>query len=755
MADPRITPTNPNLRRGMSSSGQSGQPAASRSSNPGQTAQTVGQMSSYGVARSGIGQIRHGDIVRGEISDLRNNEITITLENNTVLRGQIADSSSLSIGQTAAFRLSATGPSSLLMEVIPNSYTETELTMINKALEEAGLPSTERNQSAVKALMDNLMPINKQSIQQLMQQAYDLGTEDMESLCLMNRQRIPVTADSAAQFSAYRHATHQLLGRVQTFATQLPQLLGALSENGPSDAVASFGQKLLSIALSTPSAEYTPLTESAPSANQTQLPSLPISQLSLADQDSLRAILARTPLTEQQLNSLQDGTMSQREALPLIQNAISSDTAVLPQDCPKQEALAKSEELLQALQPQNTAQAEQADEQLLTLQNTLQLDTEEQNAQTSSAQETMPSDASELQAQDNPSLSDADDTNPAARENNSAFTLAGRLFHNLSDAAKNSIQNINQNINQMLTAPQEGSSSVTHTPAVIDSLLNNVTESGREHGALFTFLSAPERTTLTAALEELPISSALKENILSGEATAKEVFQAIHNAIPQSDSNAVQQLFQSEVFQKLFTQTMMENLTVTPKQLAKNGEMDSFYEGMSSQMDSFEKLINATLSGNDSQQLSQQAHDTKSNIDFMKALNDAFGYMQLPLKLRNQNAHGDLYVYTKKEKLKQNTEQISLLLHLEMEHLGNIDVRLEKDYQNIKANFKLDNEDALELVSRNTHMLQDSLQEKGYTCQIQVQPLEKPETPVQDFLNKKVTTAATREMKRYSFDIRA
>lgn len=740
MADPRITPANPNLRRGMSSSGQPGQSAASRSNNPGQTAQTVGQMSNYGVARNGIHQIRQGDIVRGEISDLRNNEITITLENNTVIRGQIADSSNLSIGQTAAFRLSALAPSSLLMEVIPNSYTETELTMINKALEEAGLPSTERNQSAVKALMDNLMPINKQSIQQLMQQAYDLGTEDMESLCLMNRQRIPVTADSAAQFSAYRHATHQLLGRIQTFATQLPQLLGALSENGPSDAVASFGQKLLSIALSTTSPE------------QAQQPLAPtISQLSLADQDALRAILARTPLTQEQLSSLQDGTMSQKEALTLIQKAISSNTAVLPQDCPNQEALAKSDEILQALQPQSTASAETADEQLLTLQNTLLQDAEEGNAQSSSAQEATPPNASELQLQEQQSLSDADNTTPAAREGNSAFTLAGKLFHNLSDAAKSSIQNINQ----MLASSQEGSSSVTHTPAVIDSLLNNVTENGREHCTLFTFLSAPERLTLTAALEELPVSSALKKEILSGNATATEVFQSIRDAIPQSDSSAVQQLFQSEVFQKLFTQTMMENLTVTPRQLAKNGEMDSFYEGMSSQMDSFEKLINSTLSGNDSQQLSQQAHDTKSNIDFMKALNDAFGYMQLPLKLRNQNAHGDLYVYTKKEKIKQNAEQISLLLHLEMEHLGNIDVRLEKDYQNIKANFKLDNEDALQLISRNTHMLQDSLQEKGYTCQIQVQPLEKPETPVQDFLNKKVTTAATREMKRYSFDIRA
>ena len=148
----------------------SSQQAAARN-NPGQINRSVGQMSSYGVARSGMNQIHQGDVIRGEISDLRNNEITITLENNTLIKGQIADSSSLSIGQTAAFRLSSISPSGILLDAIPNSYTETELTLINKALEEASLPATQRNQSAVKALMDNLMPINKQSIQQLMQQA--------------------------------------------------------------------------------------------------------------------------------------------------------------------------------------------------------------------------------------------------------------------------------------------------------------------------------------------------------------------------------------------------------------------------------------------------------------------------------------------------------------------------------------------------------------------------------------------------------
>ena len=98
MADPIITSTNTgNRRNNMTMNSQQ----ATVRNNPGQINRSVGQMSSYGVARSGMNQIRQGDVIRGEISDLRNNEITITLENNTLIKGQIADSSSLSIGQTA------------------------------------------------------------------------------------------------------------------------------------------------------------------------------------------------------------------------------------------------------------------------------------------------------------------------------------------------------------------------------------------------------------------------------------------------------------------------------------------------------------------------------------------------------------------------------------------------------------------------------------------------------------------------------
>lgn len=738
MADPIITSTNTgNRRNNMTMNSQQ----ATVRNNPGQINRSVGQMSSYGVARSGMNQIRQGDVIRGEISDLRNNEITITLENNTLIKGQIADSSSLSIGQTAAFRLSSISPSGILLDAIPNSYTETELTLINKALEEASLPATQRNQSAVKALMDNLMPINKQSIQQLMQQAYDLGTDDMETLCLMNRKQYPVTADSVAQFGAYRNGAHSLLSRAETFATQIPQLLETLSENGPSNIVAMFGEKLLAIAL-------------PENVSSSDIPT--IADLSVQEFTALKELLSETPMTEEQLQQFQTGTMSQKDAALLIQKAITDNTITLPENCPDAELQAKSQEILQLLQPQTDAAGNTSNGSAtlgtLASEAGASADNVVNPDDSAAADAGLDTDTADISGKDAEALlSGAAGETEHAEANASVRSFAGRFFHNLSDAAKTSFQNINE----MLAAPHESSASVTHTPAVIDTLLNNITSYGREQDQLFTIFNPQERTELARHLQNMSVDRETISQVLSGDATAEEILTIIKDAISHSDSAAVQKLFQTEAFQKLFHNVLMENFTITPHKLAKNGEMDSFYDSMEQKMNSFETLINSTLSGDDSGHLSGQAHDMQSNIDFMKSLNEAFAYMQLPLKLQNQNAHGDLYVYTNKDKLKQNPQKLSLMLHLEMDHLGTVNVRLEKDYQNIRADFHLDQEASLHLIERNTHLLQDSLAEKGYTCQIQVQPLTQNETPVQDYLNAKVTPSASHEMKRFSFDIRA
>ena len=125
------------------------------------------------------------------------------------------------------------------------------------------------------------------------------------------------------------------------------------------------------------------------------------------------------------------------------------------------------------------------------------------------------------------------------------------------------------------------------------------------------------------------------------------------------------------------------------------------------------------------------------------------------MKLPSQDAHSDLYVYSQKERLRQNPEKASILLHLDMEHLGTIDIRLERNHSDISAQFSLNDKESVNLFHVNEHMLKEALSLQGFNCLMNFQEKEQPSPTVDDFINTKVNTHATTDMKRFSFDIRA
>lgn len=137
MDNPKINPLN--TRAAGAGTPQARQQAAGRQSASSVQANTSARAAKdFGVIRSPE-RLYEGDIIRGEVSDLSNNDITITLEDNTILRAKITGNPVISIGQTAAFKLGGVSGGNILLEAIKNSFTETELTIINKALDEAGL----------------------------------------------------------------------------------------------------------------------------------------------------------------------------------------------------------------------------------------------------------------------------------------------------------------------------------------------------------------------------------------------------------------------------------------------------------------------------------------------------------------------------------------------------------------------------------------------------------------------------------------
>ena len=701
----------------------------------GQVSRTVGAGgSNYGVARSPAA-IRVGDVLKGEITDLRNNEISITLEDNTVVRAKISDSSSYAIGQTGAFRLTEIAGNTLYLENIAKSLTETELTLINKALDEAMLPATERNQEAVKALMDNLLPINRASIQNLMQQAYDCRTDDMNTLAVMNRLMMTIDAETVEQFSNYRNDNYQLLGQLTNFAKDIPALLTTLADNGPADAVANFGRELLAVTLGS-------------SGNEQAFPAT-IGVLAEEVQQEIIHMLSGTALTEEIQQQLEGRTLSLQDAMTLLRDAAMEGTLKLPEGSTPADVADLLNQINQALEPAS------GEQNLLTedfVKNTI---TFQEGQADGEAVEDAAGDAAKngdnavQNAKEEGAASESGTEEPI--KGLGRFAQAGKFLQNLSENARSSITDT---INSLRQPPSHGQQTVQAENPALNALTDTYSRIARADDYLNSYLSPTERQELLKQMEHFPVSRSLLHRVASGEATTREVLTAIYNTSSLSDSEMVQELFRSPAFAKLFTRQLQSGWTITPEQFSE-GKLSEFYTKMANQLDQFRGLIGSSLSGSDSEQMGQSARDMESNIAFMKTLSDAFSFFQLPIKLPSQDAHGDLYVYTQKERLRSHPEKASVLLHLDLEHLGQIDIRIDKNRMDIATDFSLNDQESVNLFKVNAEMLKSALSEQGYSCQMQFKQKEQPSPGVDDFINTKVNTHATAEMKRFSFDIRA
>ena len=86
-------------------------------------------------------------------------------------------------------------------------------------------------------------------------------------------------------------------------------------------------------------------------------------------------------------------------------------------------------------------------------------------------------------------------------------------------------------------------------------------------------------------------------------------------------------------------------------------------------------------------------------MSFMEQLNHQMIYAQMPLRLSNQNANSELYVYADKRKLMQKKDGVSVMLHLDMDHLGQTDVKIDLKGSHVNARFYFNDEESVNLVS--------------------------------------------------------
>ncbi len=174
-----------------------------------------------------------GEVVKGEVTDLRSNEVTIRLEDGKTLHAKLNTAMELSIGQKAEFFVQETNDILITLKLLSDGDTSFTESAIDKALEASGLPKSQHGADIVRSLLNAGLPANKEMIQKMMQ--YSAANKDVElsTLTALLKHNLPVTKENATQLQAYRNFEHRLLGQAST-------LTSALSEGFSYGEVSSF-----------------------------------------------------------------------------------------------------------------------------------------------------------------------------------------------------------------------------------------------------------------------------------------------------------------------------------------------------------------------------------------------------------------------------------------------------------------------------------------------------------------------------------
>lgn len=286
---------------------------------------------------------------------------------------------------------------------------------------------------------------------------------------------------------------------------------------------------------------------------------------------------------------------------------------------------------------------------------------------------------------------------------------------------------------------------------------------GNEDTALNRLLEPQDRLEFAKTLHEFGVSNEAVDSILNGEAAPREVMSYIQSALELSsqglgDSEGLHKLLNSKGFSNLFKDTMNREWTIGIGDEFNKENVKNLYEKISQ---SSEKLVNILANaGKADSQASVIANNLQQNLNFMNDINQMFQYIQVPLKMTNEDAHADLFVYTNKKKLSEKDGEVSALLHLEMQTLGLMDIHVSmKDRDHVNTHFYLEDDAMLDFVSEHLGELDSRLSERGYNNKSVATIREKNNATENEVSNKAVATMLGLDKHRlaakYSFDMRA
>lgn len=653
---------------------------------------------------SSIKSLTKGNVFEGTVNSVKNGKVTLALSNGTQISARLDGKISLTVGQSMFFQVKSNEGSQIAIRPYMADGSGVNLTLM-QALSAAGLPAESNYLAMVNKMMEEQMPIDRVSLQQMSRLVNTNSGIDVQTIVQMHKLGIPITMENAIQFENYLGDKQAITDAFDELINTLPEAMqgSELSEEG----LREMNSQVLAI-----------VTEGLTSGEN-----------AAGTADNLLLLAAEQTAAE--------------EAGQLAGTEPESGTA----DAAKQlEGTAGQPVQAEGQQVETAGQSVQAEGQQAGQSVQAEGQQPGQPVQAEGQQAGQPVQAEGQQPEQPVQMSGQPDT---ASAEGAAAAEQGKLAANTQQPGQAA-----QGQPADAAAPPDGGARQTADTARME---------GVEITIEAETAPAPKEHTLGAVLDSAQLAN-LNEQLgrLVGQQSVgylptKEVAallddqqQLLKSGVPIA-RDGLQRLLASEPFKNLVKDALEQQWTVKPEKLSGSDQINKLYEKQNSQMNRMADVLKAT--GQESASFARMVSDIRGNVDFMNQINQAYSYVQIPLKMSGQNASGELYVYTNKKALADGGKDLTAFLHLDMENLGSTDVSVRMRGREVSTNFYLENDAAYDLLERHLPILEERLRNKGYNCKISVKNEAKHVNFVEDFLKKDQPSAG--QLHRYSFDMRA
>ena len=275
-------------------------------------------------------------------------------------------------------------------------------------------------------------------------------------------------------------------------------------------------------------------------------------------------------------------------------------------------------------------------------------------------------------------------------------------------------------------------------------------------------MTEEQLTDLTKQLQDMHFDAQTIQTLYTQSDTTMQLVNHLQALVAGAadksmiDAETMKAFFMSDGMKELLEAAVKEKFTLNPEKMQYPQEVSDLYKGIYEKMERLMQQMSGHT-GSSGQQLSESAKGMQERIDFLQNLSNLFPYAQIPVRMEGGDRNADLFVYMNKKRMQEKKEDVSALLHLDMEYLGPTDVHVSLRGTMVHTKFYVEDEESAKIIDAHMTQLEQAIAENGYSLTNEVimrEPTLHPETEKNAVVKEMFGDDIEKSVKRYSFDVR-